>query len=249
MVSHTYPPKSDSAHKTANPPNPSQLNAKDDEAKFIFLILASIFVAALVTTNLIANKFVTVDLGFKTFVISAGILPYPITFLVTDLLSEIYGRKRTNQVVIAGFLVSVFVLFILWLGSVFPAIADSPVSDAVYNQVFSNTGRIIAASMLAYLTAQLVDVRLFHFWKNLTKGKHLWLRNNASTILSQLVDTTLVIAVVFWAQVPYSQMGSMIMDGWMFKACVALLDTVLIYGVVYLLRNRWQLRMGEEVQI
>ena len=93
----------------------------------IYLFLASLFIAALVTCNIIANKFVTVDLGFKVFTISVGILPYPITFLITDILSEIYGRQKTNQVVYSGFAVSLFVLFMLWLGHSFDAIPESPV--------------------------------------------------------------------------------------------------------------------------
>lgn len=231
-------------------PNPLKLEEETQgKAKLIFLLLSALFVTALVTTNLIANKFVSVDLGFKTFVISAGILPYPITFLVTDILSEIFGRKRTNQVVLSGFVASLFVLFILWLGSVFPAIEDSPVSDEVYNQTFSNTWRIIGASMVAYLSAQLVDVRLYHFWKTFTAGKHLWLRNNASTVVSQLVDTTLVISVIFLGQIPLAQLGSMILDGWLFKALVALADTLLIYLAVYLLRYQLKLKLGEEIQI
>ena len=102
----------------------------------LFIILTSLFIAALVTCNLIANKFVTIDLGFKTFIVSAGILPYPITFLITDILSEIYGRKITNRVVMSGFFASMMVLFFLWLGSQPSALASSPVSDETYNTVF-----------------------------------------------------------------------------------------------------------------
>ncbi len=246
-------PHSSARSRSANEepsPNPLKLDEeRQGKAKIVFLLLSALFVTALVVTNLIANKFVSVDLGFKKFVISAGILHYPITFLVTDILAEIYGRKRTNQVVLAGFLASLFVLLVLWLGSVFPAIEDSPVNDEVYDQVFSNTWRIIGASMLAYLSAQLVDIRLYHFWKKLTGGKHLWLRNNASTVVSQLVDTTLVIFVVFVGQIPYSQMGDMIFDGWTFKAMVALADTLLIYLSVYLLRYQFKLKLGEEIEI
>jgi uncharacterized integral membrane protein (TIGR00697 family) len=119
------------------------------QADFLYLLLSALFVASLVTTNLIANKFVTVDLGFKQFVVSAGMLPYPITFLVTDILSEIYGKRKTTNVVIVGFTVSLFVLFILWLGSVFPAIDQSPVPDEVYNQVFANSYRVGFSSMIA----------------------------------------------------------------------------------------------------
>ena len=78
-----------------------------------YLVLAGIFIASLVTCNLIANKFVTVDLGFKVFIVSAGILPYPLTFLVTDLISELYGQKKANLVVFSGFIASLFVLLFL----------------------------------------------------------------------------------------------------------------------------------------
>ncbi len=232
-------------------PNLLETPAKsvEEKAKFLFLLLASLFITALVATNLVANKFVTVDLGFASFTISAGVLPYPITFLLTDILSEIYGRKRTSQVVMVGFFASLFVLLILFLASYFPAIENSPVSNESFDQVFSNSSRIIGASMLAYLVAQLVDVRLFHFWKNLTQGRHLWLRNNASTILSQLVDTTLVITVVFIGVSPWNEIGSMIIDGWMFKVLVALADTVLIYLAVGIIRSHLQLEFGKEIDV
>jgi uncharacterized integral membrane protein (TIGR00697 family) len=213
------------------------------------MFLAALFVTALITCNLIANKFVTVDLGFKVFTISAGVLPYPITFLITDILSEIYGRKKTNLVVYIGFAASLFVLLILFLGSLFPSIDSSPVSDDYYNTVFQNSWRVILASMVAYLTAQLVDVRLFHFWKNLTKGKKLWLRNNASTILSQLVDTTLVVLVLFAGVLPFGTIMDFIADGWLFKVICALVDTIFIYLVVGLIRSKFGLKLGEEIEI
>ncbi|QTN37659.1 queuosine precursor transporter [Cryomorphaceae bacterium] len=216
-------------------------------AQQIYLFLAALFVTALVACNLIANKFISIDLGFKTFVISAGVLPYPITFLITDILSEIYGRKRTNEVVYAGFAASLFVLFILWLGHQFPAIEGSPVNDDQYGTVFQNSWRVISASMLAYLAAQLVDIRIFHFWKNLTKGKHLWLRNNFSTVFSQLVDTTLVVSVIFIGIAPVADIGQMIWDGWTFKILCAVLDTILIYAAVGWFKKRFALAHGQEL--
>lgn len=220
---------------------------RNNEAFILYLLLGGLFITALITCNLIANKFVTVDLGFKVFTISAGVLPYPITFLLTDILSEIYGRKKTNAVVYIGFAASLFVLLILFLGSLFPSIEESPVSDEYYNTVFQNSWRVILASMVAYLTAQLVDVRLFHFWKNLTKGKKLWLRNNASTILSQLVDTTLVVLVLFVGVLPIERIGDFIFDGWLFKVLVALTDTIFIYLIIWLIRRRFSLKQGEEI--
>ena len=211
-----------------------QTNFKDQ----FFLVLTGIFIASLETCNLIANKFVTVDLGFKVFIVSAGILPYPLTFLVTDLISELYGQKKANLVVLSGFIASLFVLLFLWLGGQFNAIPDSLVNDATYDSVFRNAWRLIAGSMIAYLFAQFVDVRIFHFWKKLTKGKHLWLRNNGSTIASQLVDTTLVICILFVGVWNADQILSAIIDGWVFKMLMAILDTPIIYGVIYLLKGK-----------
>ncbi len=141
---------------------------KRKQADRLYLLLAALFIAALVTCNLVANKFIAIDLGFKTFIISAGVLPYPITFLITDILSEIYGRKKTNAVVLSGLAASLLVLLIIYLGNSFDAIPDSPVNNEAYSTVFGNSWRVIFASMTAYLFAQLVDVRIYHFWKKLT---------------------------------------------------------------------------------
>jgi len=218
-------------------------------AERLYYVLGALFIAALITCNLIANKFISIDLGFKTFIISAGVLPYPITFLITDILSELYGRKRTTHVVLSGLFASVFVLLILWLGAQFPAIENSPVDDSTFNQVFQNAWRVIAASMLAYIVAQLVDVRLFHFWKGLTKGRMLWVRNNFSTILSQFIDTTLVVVVLFIGVESSATMFDYIVDGWFFKVLCALLDTVVIYAFMAWARKFFGLRLGEEIRL
>jgi len=204
----------------------------------LFNILFGIFIASLITCNLIANKFVTVDLGFKTFIVSAGILAYPVTFIVTDLISELYGQEKANRVVFSGFIASIFVLIFLWLGGQFNAIPSSVVNDNTYNAVFKNAWRIIAASMIAYLFAQSIDVKLFHFWKKLTNGKHLWLRNNASTIASQLIDTTLVIFILFVGVWNSEQLINGIIDGWIFKMIIAFIDTPIIYGIIFLLKGK-----------
>ena len=226
--------------------DPSQLT---EQAKSIYLLLAALFITALVATNLIASKFVTVDLGFATFVISAGVIPYPLTFLITDVLSEVYGQRRTNQVVLIGFLCSAFVVLILWLALILPAAPNSPIDQETFSKVFQSSWRIVAASMIAYLVAQLVDVRLFHFWKRLTNGKHLWLRNNGSTIISQLVDTSLVLFIFFVGVKPVGEIVGLIGDGWSYKVLFALADTVLIYPAVAWVRSILHLKFGEEVVI
>jgi len=222
-------------------------------ARRIYLFLASLFIAALVTCNIIANKFISVDvwlLGYwKTFTISVGILPYPLTFLITDILSEVYGRRRTNEVVFAGFGVSIFVLFILWLGHVFPAIPNSPVQDVNYDNVFQNSWRVMSASMIAYLAAQFLDVRLFHFWKAKTKGKMLWVRNNFSTVTSQFLDTFLVVSIIFVGSLSVETIGGYILDGWLFKVVFALIDTLFIYLAMWGFRKLFGLKQGQEIAI
>tara|TARA_B100000470_G_scaffold69507_1_gene53087 strand:+ start:5983 stop:6684 length:702 start_codon:yes stop_codon:yes gene_type:complete len=221
----------------------------DQDNKFkeqFYLVLAGIFIASLVTCNLIANKFVTVDFGFKVFIVSAGILPYPLTFLVTDLISELYGQKKANLIVFSGFVASLFVLLFLWIGGQFNSIPSSIVDDVTYNSVFQNAWRLIAASMVAYLFAQFIDVRIFHFWKRLTNGKHLWIRNNGSTIVSQLVDTILVICILFFGVWESDQILSAIIDGWLFKMLMAFLDTPIIYGILYLLKDKIDIAHIEE---
>lgn len=222
---------------------------KQKHAGILFLILAALFIAALITCNLIANKFVTVDLGFKTFIVSAGVIPYPLTFLFTDLLSEIYGRRNTSIVVFSGFFASLLVLLILYLGHIFPGIDGSPVSNEQYDIVFQNSWRVISSSMIAYLVAQFVDVRIFHWIKGKSKGKHLWLRNNLSTVFSQLVDTILVITVIFWGLKEFSELVPLIRDGWFFKALFAAADTLIIYPIVFAIRHYFELKVNEEIEL
>ncbi len=222
---------------------------KLENSRLLYLILGGLFISALVTCNLIANKFVSVDLGFKTFIVSAGVLPYPLTFLITDILSEIYGKKRTNAVVLVGLFASLLALLILYLGSIFPAITDSPVSDENYGFVFQNSSRIILASMLAYTVAQFVDVHIFHFFKKLTKGKKLWIRNNLSTIFSQLLDTILVTCVIFIGVKDFDFISGLIWDGWFFKFLFAAADTVIIYTLVHAIRSYFGLKSNEELPI
>jgi len=218
-------------------------NALVDEQRrptdFVFLLLAATFISSLVTCNMIAGKLLIVDLGFHRFQLSAGALPYPLTFLATDLLSELYGRRRANMVVWSGFVASLFALGALWLGDQFHAWEGSPgFSDETYRTVFGQAPRAIGASMTAYLIAQFIDVRMFHFWKTLTNGRHLWLRNNASTIVSQLLDSFLVIVVLFWGKMSSSEMAVVIIDLWLFKALVALADTPFFYLGTWFFQRR-----------
>ncbi len=229
----------------------------------VFLVLAGLFLGTLAMLNILGiSRFIKLftlnfdGYGDVVFAVAVGVLPYPLTFLATDLISELYGRKRANFVVFVGLLLNIWVVFIMWLGGVMPGFESLTATgeiarDAagrlpVFFEVRALTFGAVAASMIAYLAAQFVDVYVFHFWKKLTRGKHLWLRNNGSTLVSQMVDTVAVILVTHYyakalpvdmAKPIFSQLMIFIVSGYTFKLLAALLDTGPFYlGVHYLSR-------------
>ncbi len=241
--------------KRLHPIEASALHARRER---VFLVLAGIFLGSMTMLNILGvSRFI--DFSFECFgvripmVLAIGVLPYPVTFLCTDFIGELYGRRRASFVVWVGLLLNLWVVFFVWLGGALPPRPDwdpatgLPPQEA-YDYAFYRIRRLtmgaVVASMIAYLTAQLCDVFLFHFWKRLTRGRHLWLRNNGSTLVSQFVDTFAVIAIThFYAralpidagQPIWPQLWVLIGSGYVFKASVALLDTLPFYiGVRWL---------------
>ncbi|TDN87113.1 hypothetical protein DET49_11469 [Salegentibacter sp. 24] len=219
-------------------------------AQRIYLILAGLFIASLVVSNLIFQKFFSWEFfGIYTFEISVGILPYPITFLITDIISEIYGKRKANQVVTTGIFASIFSLLIIYIADAVPATKWSPIDDVLFSKVFGATTIAVFASMVAYLLAQYIDIQLFHFWKKLTKGRHLWLRNNFSTFLSQFVDTFSVLFLLCsFNKIDWDLFGPLLLSGFLFKVIIAALDTPLLYASVFAFRKRFKLKQGEELK-
>ncbi|NNK81807.1 MAG: queuosine precursor transporter [Flavobacteriaceae bacterium] len=223
-------------------------------AQRIYMLLGALFITSLVVSNLIFKKFFywypfDIEIfGTKLFEISVGILPYPITFLITDLISEIYGKKKANQVVVTGIFASLFSMLIVYTANVVPATDWSPVKDQIYTTVFGSTAIAVMASMMAYLFAQFIDIQIYHFWKRLTKGKHLWLRNNCSTFLSQFVDTfTVLFLLCSFGEIEWSLFIGLLIAGFLFKVMIAALDTPFLYLGVYLFRKRFKLKVNEEI--
>jgi len=212
----------------------------------VYLVITGLFLGSLTMLNILGiTRFL--DLSFTIPLVgwtipmplAIGVLPYPVTFLCTDFISELYGRKRANRVVWVGFMLNVWVVIVLWVGGALPGtMPQDSTSAAAFFEVRHLAFGAVAASMIAYLAAQLIDVRLFHFWKRVTNGKHLWLRNNGSTIISQLVDTVAVILIThFYAgALPikadegiWPQLFAFITAAYVFKLVVALIDTVPFY--------------------
>jgi uncharacterized integral membrane protein (TIGR00697 family) len=193
-------------------------------------------------TRFLDLSFTLPGLGWRVpMPLAVGVLPYPITFLCTDLISELYGRRRANFVVTVGLLLNIWVVFILWLGGALPGVSGED-PDGVFFQVRDLAFGAVTASMIAYLAAQFIDVQLFHFWKRLTRGRHLWLRNNGSTLVSQLVDAVSVILVTHFLShaLPVDgdrpllgQLLTFIAASYVFKMVTALLDTGPFYLSVH----------------
>ena len=225
------------------------------QANTLYLILSGIFIASLVSCNLIFQKFFQIEIwgpiiGNYTFEQSVGLLPYPVTFIVTDIISEIYGRKKANQVVTAGLVASLFMLLVVTVADLMPAAVWSPVNSDTFHQVFGLSGAAVFASMMAYLFAQYVDIRIFHFWKKLTNGKHLWLRNNASTIFSQFIDTFSVLFLLCMFNVlSWDIFTTLLINGFLFKVFFAAFDTPIVYLITYYIRREFNLSFGEEINL
>ena len=207
----------------------------------LFLFLSAIFLTALVLGNIIGTtKFVR----FYFFTVPAGVLAYPFTFLATDLICELYGKKRAQFLVIVGFTMNFFMLGLMTLGHFLSDANGVSGGTSVFESVYKFMIGNVIASMIAYLIAQTVDVNLFHFWKNLTKGKHLWLRNIFSTTGSQLVDTVSILLILFYASNlgdnvnKLSDLIPLIYSSYLFKFFFALFDTPLFYLGVWFFKPK-----------
>ena len=199
----------------------------------IYLYLAALFITSLVVSNLIFQKFFYwyplegEVFGSRLFELSVGILPYPLTFLITDLISEIYGKKAANRVVTAGIFASFFSMGILLIADFVPAMENSPVDDATFTKVFSLSPLAVLASMIAYLLAQFVDIRIYHF-----------------------LDTfSVVFLLTLFGILPWDLFFGLVLSGFIFKIIVAALDTPLLYLLVWMFNRKFDLKPGEEIKL
>ncbi|MCV6629505.1 MAG: queuosine precursor transporter, partial [Flavobacteriaceae bacterium] len=151
---------------------------------------------------------------------------------------------------VAGIFASFFSLGIVYVSKIVPATSWSVLDNDMFVLAFGNAPLAVLASMLAYLSAQFVDIHIYHFWKNLTKGRHLWLRNNFSTFSSQIIDTVSVIGLLCVFEIlQWEQFWGLLLSGVLFKIFVAFLDTPLLYLFVWIFRKTFQLKVGEEIEL
>ncbi len=187
------------------------------------LFIKLLFITSLILANVTAGKV----LDLFGFIVPGAALFYAFTFLCTDLISEIRGKKEAHELVLLGFFCSIFAAALIYLTQLLPGAAFAQKQSDAYDILLGINFRIVVASMTAYFTSQWIDVIIFHKIKKKTKGKHKWLRNTLSTSTSQLLDTSIFITIAFWHIVPNIWM--MIISQYLLKVMIAIIDTPLFY--------------------
>jgi uncharacterized integral membrane protein (TIGR00697 family) len=194
----------------------------------VFVILAGIFITNAVVAELIGGKLIQVG----PFVMSIGILPWPVVFLTTDLINEYFGEKGVKKLSYITACLIAYAFIILLLALLVPAAKGiSPVTDSQFYAVFGQSMWIIAGSIIAFLVSQLIDVTVFWFFKNRTGERKIWLRTTGSTVVSQLFDSFIVLGIAFWlpGKINFETFLSSAIIGYTFKLGIAILLTPLIY--------------------
>ncbi|MFY0482776.1 queuosine precursor transporter [Flavobacterium sp. PLA-1-15] len=194
----------------------------------VYVILAGIFITNAVTAELIGGKLIQIG----PFVMSIGILPWPIVFITTDLINEYFGKKGVKKLSYITACLIAYSFVILALAIRIPAASGiSPVNDEQFTAVLGQSMWIIVGSIIAFLVSQLIDVTLFSFFKSKTGNKMIWLRATGSTVISQLFDSFIVLGIAFWlpGKINTETFFSSALTGYTFKLATAVALTPLIY--------------------
>jgi uncharacterized integral membrane protein (TIGR00697 family) len=198
-----------------------------DRRQQLFLWLLGFFVAALLTGDMIGGKYFRVG----SIDLSVGMLAFPLTFVLTDILSEFFGPARTRLVTYVGLGAAIFALILINVAIVLPTSPESPLADATFATVFKNSGRLYLASLLAYLVGQLLDISVFTLLRRLTQHRMLWLRATGSTLASQLIDTLVVNFVYLGGRKPLGFIFEVVRNSYLIKIVIAIALTPLIYAI------------------
>ncbi|MEN2768553.1 queuosine precursor transporter [Ornithinibacillus xuwenensis] len=193
----------------------------------MLIYLNALFVGLLLISNILGVKVFSIG----EFMLPAAAIVYVVTYLITDVIGEVYGKETARKTVHAGFITQVVALIFIYIAIKLPA-APTFASQVEFEQILGGSFRVILASLFAYIASQHLDVSLFHKLKEKHGEKKLWLRNNVSTMTSQLIDTTIFISVAFWGIMPTSVLIGMILTQYVFKFIIAIIDTPIVYLLV-----------------
>jgi uncharacterized integral membrane protein (TIGR00697 family) len=196
----------------------------------LFVLLTGLFVTCLVVGDIIGGRlFATTAFGVE-FVISVGMIPFPVTFLLTDLVNEFYGKQAARFMTLVAFACAVLTLALINVANLVPFAPFSAITPESYQNVFLSSTRIFAASLVAFLVSQYTDIGVFHLVKRLTGNRMLWLRATGSTAASQLIDTC-VIQTLAWVGTPVQpKLANIILTSYAVKLVAAVALTPLIYA-------------------
>jgi uncharacterized integral membrane protein (TIGR00697 family) len=197
-----------------------------DRKQRLFVFLVALFVAALVTGDFIGGKFFVV----AGHAFSAGIIPFPLTFVLTDLVNEFYGTEGARRITLAGLGAAVFVWAVITLALHLPTSPESPIPDAVFRGAFGTSARLYLASLTAFVIGQLLDISIFHGLRRMTGHRLLWLRSTGSTVLSQIVDSVTVSFIFLVGTKPTEFIFTNAAHNYFGKLGMAILLTPVIYA-------------------
>jgi queuosine precursor transporter len=196
----------------------------------LYALLSGIFLSALILAEFTGGKLIRLPLpGTLPFSVTMGVLPFPLTFVITDIINEFYGRSGIRFITFVGMGMVLMVMLLLQLEMMIPAAANSPIDDASFNQVFGVSVRIIIGSLTAYIVSQLIDISVFHLFRSRTGARMLWLRATGSTLVSQLVDSFLVLYIAFAGTLPVDVITGIGVANYLYKSLIAILVTPLLY--------------------
>jgi len=196
-----------------------------DRKQRVFIFLTAFFVAALMTGDFVGGKFFV--LFGRNF--SAGIVPFPLTFVLTDVVNEFYGVHGARRLTYAGLVAAVFVWIVINIALALPTSPDSPIPDAVFRGAFGTSSRLYVASLTAYIIGQLLDIAIFQFLRRTTGHRLLWLRSTGSTVMSQIIDSLAVSFVFLAGTRPMGFIVANAANNYVGKLAMAVLLTPLIY--------------------
>lgn len=217
------------------------LNAKEDslvsqtQSHTLFVVLCAIFVTALVLADIVGGKLIAVPalsvfgLALPAMVVSAGIIPFPVTFVLTDIINEFYGQSGARFVTFLGLGMAILAALLLYVTRVLPAAPHSPISGPMFQAVFGLSGRLFLGSLVAYLVGQMLDIQVFGFLRKIAKERYLWLRATGSTVVSQLVDSFIVLFITFAGKLSTAEIVQVGLSNYAIKFVVAIALTPVCY--------------------
>ena len=201
---------------------------------YAYVILTSIFCVIIAASNLIYQKFLDINFFGQTFEVSAGLLMFPLTFVITDLITETYGKKAAKNTAKTSIICCLFVMLLVWISDSLPATSWSNLDDETFHRIFSTFGFVSCLSLFSNYVAQLVDIFIFAWMKDKYGNKHLWIRSNISTLAAQLIDSICIISTMGFANLlPLGKIPELITAMLLFKFIVTILSTPILYASYY----------------